>query len=262
MIISELEEVVELSTDVYPLFGCSTLSTGSRYYLCNRNDYVVSYCRQSKSTITKSNDDGIALFVDNVWPGCVVLADYLCNNYTPEVLTCMSSIELGAGCALPSLVLSRLGIGLAVITDYPADMVIENIEELIEKNNLLNNEKVNIIAKPHIWGTSVEEIRNELNGFDIVLVAECLWKDTYFLHADLLTSIKALLAKNGIVLVSFAHRPSLTKEHKHTKENDLEFFEKAQNLGLKVEQILSSSKYKDALEDDFVEVNLYMMKNI
>ena len=253
-------EEVELSNDVYPLFGCSTLSTGNRYYLSNRNDYVISYCR--KSTITKSNDK---LFVDNVWPGCVVLADYLCNNYTKEMLQGMSSIEVGAGCALPSIVLSKLGIGFSVITDYPGENVIENIEELIDKNNLLKNEKVNVIAKPHIWGNNVDEfLMNEksMNGFDIVLVAECLWKDTYIFHRELLTSIKSLLAKNGIVLVSFAHRPSLTKEHEHTKEHDLEFFTKATNFGLKVEKILSSTKYKDVLEDEFVEVNLYMMKNI
>jgi len=253
----EEEEVnVDDVNQCCPLFGCSSLSSGNRYYLPNRNDYIITYCRKTTSK------DSIPLFVDNVWPGSVVLADYLCDTYQDDkVLENMCSIELGAGSALPSLVLSRLGIKSAVITDYPGENVIENINELIDKNNLLVCDSNNIITKPLIWGSNVSEFLDDnKNGFDIVLVAECLWKDTYNLHNELLTSIKSLISQHGVALVSFAHRPSLTDTNKHTKEHDLHFFTLAKEYGLKEEKILTCNKYKDVLEEEFVEVHLYALR--
>ena len=254
-----MEEEVNVDdvNQCFPLFGCSSLSSGNRYYLPDRNDYIITYCRQSISK------DSIPLFVDNVWPGSVVLADYLCETYQDDkLLQNMSSIEIGAGSALPSLVLSRLGIRYAVITDYPGENVIENINELIDKNNLVVSDSDNIIAKPFIWGSNVSEFleKETMNGFDIVLVAECLWKDTYYLHNELVSSIKSLLSDNGVALVSFAHRPSLTDSHTHTKEHDLHFFTLANEFGLREEKILTSNKYKDVLEEEFVEVHLYALR--
>ena len=252
----EEEEVINVMNQLNfsPLFDSGILSTGNRYYLQYRDDYIISYCRK-KYYYNHINDD-IPLFVDNVWPGSLVLSDYLCEIYKDnKLLEGKRSIELGAGCALPSLVLKRLGIEYSTITDYPAIGVIENIQELIEKNNLSN-----IFVKPHIWGSDVNELLLEQSKYDIVLVAECLWKDTYSLHIDLLTSIYHLLSSDGCAYISFAHRPSFDKSH--NKENDLEFFEHAKSMKLKEEKILSTKKYRDALEEEFIVVHLYSLKHI
>lgn len=256
------ELVIGDVTNCYPLFGSNILSSGNRYYLSDKNDFIITYCRCNQ----KNSSGEPPLFVDNIWPGAVVLSDYLYETYKNEIeLQTLCCIEFGAGCALPSLVISRLGIGYSVITDYPGDNVIENITELIDKNNLLKDDIDNITAKPHIWGCNVDELlsnEKSKNGFDIILVAECLWKDTYSLHQELLTSIISLMSRAGICYVSFAHRPSLTENNEHTKEHDMEFFSMASSkFGLTYEKILTCNKYKDVLEEEFIEVHLYMMKN-
>ena len=251
MIVEEEVNVIN-DSNLSPLFDSGILSTGNRYYLKYRNDYVISYCRKKYYNHT----DDVPLFVDNVWPGSLVLSDYLCEIYKDKtVLEKKRSIELGAGCALPSLCLKRLGIEYSTITDYPAEGVIENIQELIEKNNISN-----IFVRSHIWGADVNELLLEQSKYDIVLVAECLWKDTYHLHKDLVSSIYQLLSSNGCAYISFAHRPSFDKSH--TKEHDLEFFEQTKSMKLKEEKLLSTNKYRDALEEDFVEVHLYSLKHI
>jgi hypothetical protein len=112
-----------------------------------------------------------------------------------------------------------------------------------------------------MWGSNVSEFLDDnKNGFDIVLVAECLWKDTYNLHNDLLTSIKSLLSEHGVALVSFAHRPIITDTWSHTKEHDLHFFSRAKEYGFNEAKILTCNKYKDVLEEEFVEVHLYALR--
>ena len=45
-------------------------------------------------------------------------------------------------------------------------------------------------------------------------------------------------------------------------KNDLEFFEHAKSMKLKEEKILSTKKYRDALEEEFIVVHLYSLKHI
>ena len=189
------------------------------------------------------------LFIDNIWPGSFVLADYL--QLHADLCYNKNVIELGAGTALPSLVASYLGATLVLVTDYPDKSVIENLQEVIEANKTTHNTAVN----SHEWGSSTSNLFTRV--FDLILVAEPLWKDTYPLQRKLLISINSLLALNGKALISFAHRPTTG----HTAANDLEFFARGlSEFGLKWTYIGADSSYRDAQDDeDFIEVHTYCM---
>ena len=126
----------------------------------------------------------------------------------------------------------------------------------------------------HIWGDTPDSLLvctgPERPGFDLILLAEPLWKDTYPQHRQLLHSVRACLKKQSkpqlssshpqcrqrcgpCALVAFAHRPtSVTStangarkeehpESAHTAAHDLEFFSMArEEFGLSVELLLST----------------------
>ena len=112
--------------------------------------------------------------------------------------------------------------------------MIENIDRLITLNQLSN-----VSAMGHVWGadnvaTLLQEsmmriTRNDMSvndaslsppataataatsswkGFDVVLMAELLWKDTYIHHRALLESVVGTLKKDGVAYAAFAHRPT------------------------------------------------------
>eukprot|EP01031_Cornospumella_fuschlensis_P034926 gene34926-42295_t len=111
------------------------------------------------------------------------------------------------------------------------------------------------------WGCDehLEQLRNSTldgKGFEVVLLAELLWKDTYKLHNELAKSVRMLCANNGVVLIAFAHRPS----EDHLPENDLEFIERLENeFSRKACLVSKSSVYKDAIELEYPEVLLYKL---
>ena len=85
------------------------------YYKISDEMSVSVHCRQKKSYIDvtaiacKLND----LHIDNVWPGALVIADYL--TAYPELYTNKYVLELGAGCALPSCVAAKVGAQLQLV---------------------------------------------------------------------------------------------------------------------------------------------------
>ena len=172
------------------------------------------------------NYDG--LFVDDVWPGAVVISNYLVKN--PILVKDKSILEFGAGAALPSLVCLRLNPSLVVITDYPESSVINNIHSLIYENGFNEGNSTNVFVQSHIWGDDVSNLLSYelLDGkkFNLIILAELLWQDTYKYHKNLLFSTaNCLYRENGIVLVSFVHRPTEI----HAPLNDLEFFTRAES---------------------------------
>ena len=223
--------------------NCYTLHNGRTLYISTRiRDRVIL------------NDTSNLLFIDDVWPGAKVMAEFLnsnskyCNN---KVV-----LELGAGAALPSLVASALGARLTVVTDFPEFSVLDHIATLVERNKLSN---CNVLA--HKWGEDMDKLlhvsEDTLNGYDLIILAELLWKDTYPEHFRLLTSVAHCLSKEaGIAVVAFAHRATA----KHSEENDMEFFDTAQrDFGLKCTRVCTSADYYDVDSDEKATVKLYFM---
>lgn len=188
------------------------------------------------------------LFADNVWPGSLVLSDYLCNN--SNVIESKLCLELGAAFGLPSMVACSLGAKYVVVTDYPAPYLLDNIESLFQENdiypskykvtdfiwgnditpllNLISNNTYRNDAANDLLSSNMNhnDVRsNALRKYDVIFLAELLWKDTYTQHQNLVNSIKALLSyPDGMALLSFAHRPS--HDSLHQADHDLEFIDR------------------------------------
>jgi hypothetical protein len=131
-----------------------------------------------------------------------------------------------------------------------------------------DGDKGRLLVAPLEWGNQahVDNIMATIDykQFDVLFHAELLWKDTYPLHDALLTSTRILLRDGGLLLVSFAHRPSSSESH--MPANDLEFFAKAASVyGFSAPvRLLCSSKYKDADTDpnSSFEVCIYALYKI
>ncbi|TDH71367.1 hypothetical protein CCR75_006595 [Bremia lactucae] len=191
--------------------------------------------------ISVADDDGGipgSLFACAVWHGARLIATYFARHH--EVLNGRKVVEFGAASALPSLVALHAGAKVAVMTDYPNDILLRNIKANITRNaHLLGTGRHEV--RGHLWGSDTIELlkcledsdsANELRQivstptrsarFDVAIVAECLW--LHDMHQDLLKSINACLSTDGKVFVSFAHH---VPGHEH---HDLSFFTTAKNV--------------------------------
>ena len=247
----------EFFENIVPLFATNILPDG-KLYLPNGIE-LVCFTR-SRHRFNSSPQD--RLFVDDIWPGSRVLADFLIS--IPHKIIGKYCLEFGAGGALPSIVAASIGATSTVITDFPADNVIENILAVTEANRVDG-----AIAIGHIWGENTEPLLDlghindsgEREGYDIVLLAELLWKDTYQHHSKLLQSLSSCLnRRNGIAYMTFAHRPTPDSKD-HPSDTDLEFFTLASSdFGLESTLIQIVSKYHDVGEIDSIDVYLYSLQ--
>jgi len=233
-----------------PLFANTT---NSQYKVYNSGRTVTCKTR-NVSSVRTGETAANGLFADNLWPGCFVMADILACN--PHICLHKMVLELGAGAALPSVVAGVQGASKIVVTDFPEQSVIENIEEVMQMNHIKQ-----AIVLPHLWGDSVDDLRKCVEGafFDVLILAEVLWKDTYHLHNQLLQSISQTLNReHGVAFMTFVHRET----DMHKAENDLELFTVAtEKYGLRSKYLGKSAKYKDVFEDSDSKavVNVYIL---
>ena len=236
-----------MSDDDSPIAPLFSTVNDSSYYIQSLNKTLHYHPRLLNHT--NSNESESKLFANNLWPGSLVLSDYLCDN--PQLVISKICIELGAAFALPSMVALTLGAEHVVVTDYPATNLIDNINTIFAENNLTK-----YTAIPCIWGDESDALLNSspTGRFDVILIAEPLWKDTYTQHDNLLRSLSYLISEHTIVYLSFAHRPTDT----HTPSHDLELLVKSsEKYHWNVSFLLSSLKYCDVGETIPIEVLLY-----
>lgn len=96
------EEFIDNNINICPLFSSNSIGTGNQYKLPNNLGYLTSFTRkgnqqqniQISNNETKSSEK-LKLFADEIWPGSIVLSDYLCDN--KDICLNKSVIELGAG---------------------------------------------------------------------------------------------------------------------------------------------------------------------
>jgi predicted nicotinamide N-methyase len=196
----------------------------------------------------------IPLYANYIWPGSLVLSDYIIINQ--EIFRGKEVLELGAGTALPAMVASKADAALVVATDYPDPTIIDNMKKLVDMNNCTN---MHVLS--HIWGDQEQAqcltAFTTNHGFDIILLAEVLWKDTYLLHRSLLESVDVCVKRpGGVIFLSLVHRPTMD----HRAEHDLEFLQLAEKeFNLKSTYLYSCKKYPDAMEREDVEVFIYRL---
>ena len=211
------------------------------------------YSRQNISvrchTRTSKKQDG--LFADDVWPGAVVMANYLVDH--PELCVDKKVLELGAGASLPSLVAAKLGAEKVVISDYPDVEILGNISTLISTNGT-----VNAVVVGHAWGSDTSSLLQPISPhhFDLILLSEVLWKDTKPQHSNLLQSVMQTLSSHGMVLLTLIHRSTEV----HSAEDDLAFLALAATMGMKWEEMgcVRERGISDAMGSD-VEVHIYRL---
>ena len=98
----------------------------------------------------------------------------------------LSSIELGAGAALPSLMAALWGARHVVVTDYPSEVVMETLRQNIVANirpSLSPSKRIvaidngdGIHVEGHSWGRFDTPLATTYkHTFDRVFVADCLW---------------------------------------------------------------------------------------
>ena len=193
-----------------------------------------------------------SLFINHVWEGSVVLSDFIINH--PEIIFGKNILELGAGTSLPSLVSSLFSPELVISTDFPDEALIDHISKLVEENSCKS-----ICVAPFKWGDSPHELLNisKQRKFDVILLAELLWKDTFHLMDKLLSSVKELIHSDGKAYFSFAKRLCVD----FTEENIQEFFQLAtEKYHFIVELIETNKNYKDAMENSVATVFIYTLQ--
>ncbi|KAI8062492.1 putative methyltransferase-domain-containing protein [Gongronella butleri] len=157
------------------------------------------------------------LWAHHLWNASKVFADLF--DEFPELVRGKTVLELGAGGALPSLVSALQGASKVVVTDYPDQELLDNIQYNVDHNVLEHVPKGAV--KGYIWGTPVEPLRLLLppgrTTYDVIILSDLVFNHSQH-HAMLKTCRELLTPKTGRVYVFYTHhRP-------HLADRDLDFF--------------------------------------
>ena len=84
----------------------------------------------------------------------------IASSIASSILTLYIVIELGAGCALPSLLLSTLSEppSLVVVTDYPDEGILGNLKRNVEKNRNVVTKGCSVQSYGYEWGTDASHL--------------------------------------------------------------------------------------------------------
>lgn len=182
------------------------------------------------------------LHAGSVWNGAVQLAQLIEGGFLRERLRGCTVLELGAGAGLPSLVALAAHPADAprcvVLTDFDdAELVCAMEENLVRNAPLLSRQTARVVG--FTWGEDPARVleaaaeldgtqRDEDRGYDIVLVADCLWNSEPY--EGLLQALRSVLRPSGEVWMAHCHHwPG------HDADDRL-FFGRAAALGLRVER--------------------------
>ncbi|KAL6067751.1 Protein N-terminal and lysine N-methyltransferase efm7 [Balamuthia mandrillaris] len=196
-------------------------------------DYYKPPAEPTFSTYTRKNGEEVKLRLVGshpLWGHLIWNAAKIISTHFEEHVPLENKfvLELGAGAALPSLVALKLGAQV-VVTDYPDEDLMENIEFNV-KANTSEEERKRIKITGHLWGSSVlpllsadtgsSEAAAEPRKFDVVILSDLIFNHSQ--HQQLLqTCNEALREEGGQVFVSFSHhRPQWA-------QRDLQFFKQA-----------------------------------
>lgn len=149
-------------------------------------------------------------------------------------------VELGAGCALPSLLMSTLAQppSLVVVTDYPDDVIMNNLKENVNRNRSHVSYGCITCCQGYEWGTDARSLLSltgsEIMGYDVVILSDLL--HFHSSHNVLIASLKSLLRKTADSRVYIA-------AGRYTSPNVCDnFMEIANSEGLCIEEEVSDGQ--------------------
>ncbi|EIN08522.1 hypothetical protein PUNSTDRAFT_134901 [Punctularia strigosozonata HHB-11173 SS5] len=149
-----------------------------------------------KLTVAPKEGKANTLLADHLFSPSLLLAERVERGLIP--VAGKSVIELGAGCALPSILLSTLpepqAPSLVIPTDYPDPVILNNLQGNVERNANLATPRCTVKWQGHAWGEDTDKLTTAAeSGYDIVILSDLLHFDSC--HHILLKSLLALLAK-------------------------------------------------------------------
>ncbi|MCJ1281315.1 nicotinamide n-methyltransferase [Xylographa opegraphella] len=167
-----------------------------------------------------------------LWNGGQVVSEYL-QQHVADLVEHKDVLELGAGAGLPGIVCGILGARKVVITDYPDEELVENLQLNIDNCKPLKVSESEVIAEGYLWGAPLSA--NMSSGFDLLILADLLFNHSE--HAKLLHTVGLTLRRlpAASALVFFTpYRPWLF-------DNDMAFFDLARQGGFVVEKVLEKA---------------------
>jgi len=147
-------------------------------------------------------------------------------------------LELGAGAGLAGIIAALSGAREVVLTDYPAQEVLQNIRDNVSRNieprkkgSGESARETNVSVQGHEWGLLENDAFSEKNkgGFGTILCADCMWMP--WEHLNLLKSIAWFMKDGGRAWVVAALHTGRQKMRGFFEE------EKLQETGLVIERI-------------------------
>jgi predicted nicotinamide N-methyase len=157
-----------------------------------------------------------ALYADTIWPGAMTVAERLVAE--PGLVRDLSVLEVGCGQhALPSLVAAAVGAKNVLATDHPESGVEAILPSVVQENALTHVVSVSVLdweereAGIGEGVVCVPAASSPPATFDVIIAAECLWKDTRRLHGPLAALMTSRAAPRARLIVSWGDR--LTADH-------------------------------------------------
>ncbi|KAF4597905.1 hypothetical protein EYR38_006297 [Pleurotus pulmonarius] len=153
-----------------------------------------------KLTVAPKDGKANTLLADHLFSPSLLLAELIERNLIPAKGKAV--LELGAGCALPSLLLATLAFeapSLVVVTDYPDDTILSNLRSNVERNREAFQPSCSVQWAPFEWGSDVSHIKSILpegrrDGYDILILSDLLHFDRS--HDVLISSLIFLLRRS------------------------------------------------------------------
>ncbi|KLO19367.1 hypothetical protein SCHPADRAFT_818336, partial [Schizopora paradoxa] len=144
----------------------------------------------------------LTLLADHLFSSSLLLAEQIeLGLIDVRGKTC---IELGAGCGLPSLLSATQSPGpsLVILTDYPAEIIIQPLAANVERNSALFAKGCEVRAIGYEWGSDPAALLELLpktqlvsitpRKFDVLFLSDLLYFDRS--HILLVTSASSLLS--------------------------------------------------------------------
>ncbi|KAJ7649316.1 hypothetical protein B0H17DRAFT_1102255 [Mycena rosella] len=159
-------------------------------------DEIIAY-GDLQLTVAAKEGKANTLLADHLFSPGLFLAERIERGLMP--VYGLNVIELGSGCALPSLLMSTLAAPPAtiVVTDYPDPGILGNLARNVARNAHLVTPGCTVRCCGYEWGASVAPLLSYPgvagHGYDLVVLSDLL--HFHSSHPVLISSAEALLAR-------------------------------------------------------------------
>ncbi|KAL8673814.1 MAG: hypothetical protein Q9168_001779 [Polycauliona sp. 1 TL-2023] len=188
------------------------------------------------------------LWGHHLWNGAQVVTDYL-HDHAQDLVQGKKILELGAGAGLPSIAAAIWGADQVLVTDYPDEDLVQNMQMNIEaarKDALPKS--ADIVAKGHVWGASTDPLLSCLRpgsgGFETLILADLLFNHSQ--HAALVSTIQSTLTRRPHARALVFFTPYTPWKY----DKDMVFFDLARKGGFRVVKVIEKVMDKVMFKDD------------